>query len=102
MRTLLIVGIALTMAACATSGGPGNNHPAKHQVRVDMRTCHMDDAERDTKICWQEAQVKWPVSHMEIKKGNKEWRRMAQRAVVIDCLEQKGYRVQPKGEPNWF
>uniref|UniRef100_A0A6M3LSZ3 Lipoprotein n=1 Tax=viral metagenome TaxID=1070528 RepID=A0A6M3LSZ3_9ZZZZ len=101
MKAIILI-VALAMAACSSVPKTGNEHPVQYQVRIDMRTCHLDDAERDTLLCWEEAQVKWPVTDLEIKKGGKGWARMAQRAVVIDCLEQKGYRIQPKGEPNWF
>jgi hypothetical protein len=102
MKLSVIVGIALlAITGCATSGGPGNNHPQKYQVRVDTRYCHEHEAKTALQECWRKAKIVCPASPMEIAKGKVD-KRWFQRAIVIDCLEQDGFRVQLKDEPNWF
>ena len=68
-KILLIVAGLVVLAACATSGGPGNTYPAKYQVRVDTRYCTMDEAEKAIEESWEYAQKVCPVTPLEIAKG---------------------------------
>lgn len=98
---LLILLTALLLIGCA-------GRPPEVRVWCDTTKIPWGQYERDHDDCLTKARAAWPVTETELRApmsgaAYEAYNRLnSQRAYVIDCLEKKGYRVIPIGEPVPF
>lgn len=94
MPVLMAAGILLGFCVAACT------YPPEIHVRADICKVPYLQYKRDHDECVKRAQAAWPLTESQLRKDPRVYRTILniQRNMVIECLEEKGYRILKEGE----